>query len=63
MTRDEILNECPEGFEERLGEFLDATEVAVNNAKKYLEDIESINDLDLIADCLDELNELSKKLY
>lgn len=63
MTRDEILNGCPEEFEERLVDFLDATEISVNSAQKYLEDIESVGDLELVSDCLEELKELSKKLY
>ena len=62
-TRDDIMENCPEGFEDELKEIVDEVENDVNDARKLLEDISGVSTLGNVGDCLTELERLSRELY
>ena len=63
MTREQILNDCPEGYEDWIKTVLDHIEGRVNDAKRLLAEIKSISDLEKVEECRAELAELSRDLY
>lgn len=63
IKRKEILQNCPEEFEEELYDYLDRLEGAVNIARAKLVSIKSVADLHRVEDCLTELEKISKALY
>lgn len=57
------MDQCPEQFEGVLIDFIDGIEWEVNEAKKTLDDIRSVEDLHMILECRDRLAEIGKVLY
>jgi hypothetical protein len=63
MTRDQMIKDCPDGCEKWAKEIIDYIETRVNSAKDQLLGIKSINDLERVQECLDELQSLARDLY
>jgi len=63
IYRKEILENCPEEFEEELFDYLDRLEGAVNLARGKLVSIKSVADLHRVEDCLQQLTRISNALY
>ena len=57
------MDQCPEQFEGVLIDFIDRIEWEVNEAKKPLDDIRSVEDLHRVKDCWDLLDKIAKALY
>jgi hypothetical protein len=60
--REDIMEQCPEGFEDELKGFIDLVEGEVNTAKDHME-INSITDLARLDEAHDMLCALSESLY
>lgn len=60
--RDEIMEKCPEDFEDDLKDFIDTVEGIVNSAKNEM-DIKSISDVGGIDTGFDIISELAEDLY
>ncbi len=61
-TRREIMDLCPEEFEEKLNEYIADIETEVLSIKGLME-ITSPDDLDDIIKAYDKIKKLEKKLY
>ena len=60
--RQDIMDTCPEGFEEDLKDFIDEIEGEINTAKDHME-VSSLSDLDRIDEARDMLVDLADSLY
>ena len=63
MNRKQMMQECPEDFEDKLKEILDHIEDRVNEAKLYLDNVDGIYNLKFIEDSQTKLEQLSNDLY
>ena len=62
MKRTEMLNNCPEEFEDELSSILDNIESRVNEALSLLE-IKSLSEVFNLVEAQDKLTSLSEDLY
>ena len=62
MSRNDIMQDCPEEFEDRLKEIIDDIEDKVNKIKDKL-DINKLSDLGDIEDAFDLASDLASELY
>jgi hypothetical protein len=62
MTRKEIMQNCPEEFEDDLKEFIDEIEGELNSIKDHM-DIRSLTDLERIDEAHDMIIKLAEDLY
>jgi molybdopterin-guanine dinucleotide biosynthesis protein A len=60
--RKEIMEKCPEEFEEQLLDFIDMIEVNISDILNFFE-IDSIDDLHQLRDAYNQLNDLKNELY
>lgn len=63
MKRSDIMDECPEEFEDKLKEIVDYMEGKFGEIKDVLESITSIYDLDKVSDACAIADELNTDLY
>lgn len=61
--RIDIMEDCPEGFEDRLRDFIDGLESQVCEIFDLLDNIDSVSKLDQIETAFDKLRELGADLY
>lgn len=63
MTRQDIMDDCPEEFEDRLKEIVDHLETVFDEIKEKLGSIGSIDDLDRVSEAYSIAEKANSDLY